>query len=243
MFIENLRRAKSKWRIWIGILMGLIVISLLATFSYAGNSMNASAASSGDTGILASAEAKADEAGKAAKNAAGDATVQGEAAEAYLSLAGYQELYLEDTADAYEKAREYAENMVAACGSVESPDYESAYGYLMEACSGLGDAEGLSSAFQDSLKVMDISESYLNSYFNYMSALSAYDQFITDMDAVTEKLEALAADEPEEEEADETEESEDEEETGNDEAKTPSELMDYAAELIRQATVARDSAQ
>ena len=65
MFIENLRRAKSKWRIWIGILMGLIVISLLATFSYAGNSMNASAASSGDTGILASAEAKADEAGKA----------------------------------------------------------------------------------------------------------------------------------------------------------------------------------
>ena len=89
--------------------------------------------------------------------------------------------------------------------------------------------------------MMDLSESYLNSNFNYMSELNAYDQFITDMEAAKAKLEDLAADEPEEEE--EAEESEDEEETGNDEAKTPSELMDYAAELIRQATVARDSAQ
>ncbi|MGM9566747.1 MAG: hypothetical protein ACI3W6_01020 [Clostridia bacterium] len=239
MFIENLRRAKSKWRVGIGILMGLIVISLLATFSYAGNSMNASSASS-DTGILASAEAMAEDAEKSAKNAADDATVQGEAASAYLSLAGYMELYLEDPSDAYEKALKYAQNMVTACGSVESPDYESAYGYVLEAQAGLEDADGLSSAFLESLNVMEISEDYLNTYYNYMSSLDAYDQFITDMDTVTEKLEALAADEPEEEESEETE---DEEETGNDEAKTPAELMDYAAELVRQATVARDSAE
>ena len=79
MFIENLRRAKSKWRVGIGILMGLIVISLLATFSYAGNSMTASASGS-DVGILAAAETKAEDAETSAKNAADDATVQGEAA-------------------------------------------------------------------------------------------------------------------------------------------------------------------
>ena len=78
MFIENLRRAKSKWRVGIGILMGLIVISLLATFSYAGNSMTASASGS-DVGILAAAETKAEDAETSAKNAADDATVQGEA--------------------------------------------------------------------------------------------------------------------------------------------------------------------
>ena len=241
MFIENLRRAKSKWRVGIGILMGLIVISLLATFSYAGNSMTASASGS-DVGILAAAETKAEDAETSAKNAADDATVQGEAASAYLSLAGYMELYLEDPTDAYENALKYAENMVEACGSVQSPDYESAYGYVLEAQAGLENAEGLSSAFLESLDVMDISEDYLNTYYNYMASLDAYDQFIADMDTVTEKLESLAADEPTEEESEKTEASEDSESV-EDEKMTPSDLLDYAEELIRQATTAKDSAE
>lgn len=244
MFIENLRRAKSKWRVWIGILMGLIVISLLATFSYAGNNLNASAAST-DAGLLESAEQMAEDAEKAAKAAANDSTLQGEAAAAYLSLAGYQELYLEDPADAYKKALVYAENMVAACGNVESPDYNTAYGYVLDAEAGLKDAESLSSAFVDSLSVVDIDETYLRSYFNYMSALNAYDQFITDMDAVTEKLEALAAEEPAESDDAEADETEDGDEAADNEseAKTPAELLNSAAELVRQATVARDTAE
>ncbi len=245
MFIENLRRAKSKWRVWIGILMGLIVISLLATFSYAGNNLNASAGNT-DTSILASAETMAENAESAAKKADNDATVQGEAAAAYLSLAGYQELYLEDPTDAYEKALTYAQNMVTACGSVESPDYESAYDYVLRAEAGLEDVEGLSASFQESLAVLDISQAYLDTYFNYMSSLDAYDQFISDMDAVTEKLEPLAAEEPaEDEEEEKAEEGEEAQESDamNAEEMTPSELLDYTAELVRQATVAKDSAE
>ena len=89
---------------------------------------------------------------------------------------------------------------------------------------------------------MDISEDYLNTYYNYMASLDAYDQFIADMDTVTEKLESLAADEPTEEESEKTEVSEDSESV-EDEKMTPSELLDYDEELIRQATTAKDSAE
>lgn len=236
MFIENLRRTKKKWRVGIGILLGLIVISLLATFSYAGNSVNTGSVPT-ETTVLAEAEAVAENAAEAAKNAANDVTIQGKAAAAYLSLAGYQALYLEDTAKAYEQAGDYARNMISACGTVENPDYETAYDYLMKAQFGLGDAQSVSAAFNESLKVVEINETYLNSYFNMMTALNANEQFITDMDAVQAKLKPLADKEPK---ADKNADKGKEDKAGDTE-KTPSELMDYAAELVQQATVAQNS--
>lgn len=246
MFIEGLRKAKNKWRILVGVLMGLIIISLLATFSYAGRSVNVSDTNTGDGTILSSVEETAKSAGSAAKKADGDITVQGDAAAAYLNLAAYQDLYLEDSKDSYEKALEYAQNMVEACGSAKDPDYATAYGYEFSAYQGLGDEKGLSDAFNESLSVVDIDESFLNSYYSAMSGLKAYDAFIADMDAVTKKLEALAKEEPAAEEDKTTEDTEDTEDSENtdstadssSEDMTASELLEVVSGLVDNANAA-----
>lgn len=241
MFIEGLRKAKNKWRILVGVLMGLIIISLLATFSYAGRSVNVSDTNTGDATVLSSVEETAKSAGDAAKKADGDITVQGDAAAAYLNLGAYQDLYLEDSGDSYKKALEYAKNMVAACGSAKDPDYVTAYGYEFSAYQGLGDEKGLSEAFNESLSVVDIDESFLNSYYSAMSGLKAYDAFIADMDTVTKKLEALAKEEPAAEEdktAEDSENTDDNTAADSSEDMTASELLDVVSGLVDSANAA-----
>lgn len=238
MFIENLRHVKNKRRILIGVLMGLIAISLVLTFANFGGNFNVSAGTSSD--YLAEAEAAADSAAASAKAAGDDMEAQGAAASAYLSLAVYQELFLEDNSKSYEKALKYGQAMVAACAKAEEPDYETAYGYEFSAYQGLADADGLSAAFNESLDAFDISQSYLDSYYSAMSALGANDQFVSDMETVTNMLSDEAAKEGTDsgEEAAANEEDEDSE----DSADTPTEnvsasdLIAYVANLVSQAT-------
>ncbi|MGI5873987.1 MAG: hypothetical protein ACOX8R_04935 [Bacillota bacterium] len=187
MFIEGLRRAKNKWRIVVGVLMGLIVISLLLTFANFGNKVDTSGVATNTTALTA-AETAAENAASAAKSASGDMTVQGEAASAYLTLAAYQDLYLEDPAKSYQKALTYAKAMVEACGSTQEPDYETAYGYEFSALKGLGDGEGLSAAFNESLGAVTVSQDYLNSYAAAMIAVGANEQLVTDLETVKTKL-------------------------------------------------------
>ena len=133
--------------------------------------------------------------------------------------------------------------MVAACGSAKDPDYVTAYGYEFSAYQGLGDEKGLSDAFNESLSVVDIDESFLNSYYSAMSGLKAYDAFIADMDAVTKKLEALAKEEPAAEEDKTTEDTEDSENTdstadSSSEDMTASELLEVVSGLVDNANAA-----
>lgn len=191
MFIENMRHAKNKGRIWVGILMGLILISLFITYANIGGTSGLGASSS-DSGPYATAESTAKNAASAAKADKKDMDAQGTAASAYLNLAAYQNLYLEDGTKSYKKALKYAEAMVTACASAKEPDYATAYGYEFSAYQGLGDADGLSAAFNASLKKVTLSENYLNSYYTAMSALKAYDQFNTDMATVSDLLNKAA---------------------------------------------------
>ena len=188
MFIENMRHAKNKGRIWVGILMGLILISLFITYANVGGKSGLGASSSNSSGPYATAESTAKSAASDAKADKNDMDAQGTAASAYLSLAAYQNLYLDDGTKSYNNALKYAEAMVAACASAKEPDYATAYGYEFSAYQGLGDADGLSAAFNASLKKVTLSEDYLNSYYTAMGALKAYDQFNTDMAAVTDLL-------------------------------------------------------
>lgn len=180
MFIEGLRRAKSKWRIGVSILLGLIIVSLVLSFAYFGQTM-------GGTGVtetaspLEAAESAAETAAAAANDAAGDATVLGNAAAAYLSLAAYQELYLEDSADSYAAALDYANQMVAACGTTPEADYATAYSYVFEAYMGMGDAAGLSAAFNEALKVVTLDESFIDTYYRYMNVLGDNELLIADL--------------------------------------------------------------
>ena len=231
MFIEGVRRAKNKWRVGVGILLGLIIVSLVLSFAFFGSSIGGVSETAQSTDILESAELNAEAAAAAVKDAEGDMTVIGEAAAAYLSLAAFQELYLADSADAYKEALNYAEQMVAACGSTEAADYETAYGYVLEANYGLGDAAALSTAFLESLDFVTISETYINSYYQMMSTLGATEQFITDMDAVKAVLEPQVEEVPVEEgEAEEGEE-------GDNESGTPAAVLEYVDELLVSAKV------
>ena len=243
MFIENLRHAKNKWRVLVGILMGLIVISLLATFSYAGRSVGVSGSSDSDSSVLATAEATAENAAKAAKDADGDMTVQGDAAAAFLSLAAYQELFLEDPADSYKEALKYAQAMVTACGDTQEPDYDCAYGYELSAYAGLGDSASLSAAFNESLKFVDIDQTYLDSYFGLMSGLEAYDQFVADMDGVNEKLEKQAAKEPAKDKKEKAKAKESEDGVMAEEEMSASDLIEYVQQLVNQANLSVSSAE
>ncbi len=241
MFIENLRHVKNKRRILIGVLMGLIVISLLLTFANFGGSLNVSADASSD--YLVKAEATAESAAASAKAAKGDMEAQGTAASAYLSLAVYQELFLEDNSKSYEKALKYGQAMVTACAKAEKADYATAYGYEFSAYQGLADADGLSAAFHESLDTVDLSESYLDSYYSAMSALGANDQFVTDMKTVTnllsEEAEKEGTDSGEEATTDNdseaSEDSEGSEDTPTEEV-SASDLIAYVANLVSQAT-------
>lgn len=243
MFIENLRHVKNKRRILIGVLMGLIVISLLLTFANFGGSLNVSANASSN--YLAEAEATADSAAASAKAAGDDIEAQGTAASAYLSLAVYQELFLEDSNKSYEKALKYGQAMVTACAKAEEPDYETAYGYEFSAYQGLADADGLSAAFHESLNNVTISQSYLDSYYSAMSTLGANDQFVTDMESVTDILNKQAAKEEtaggeeaaaNEEDKDSEDEDSEEGEDAATEAVSASDLIAYVANLVSQAT-------
>lgn len=230
MFIEGMRRAKNKWRIGVGVLLGLIVISLVLSFAFFGSSIQGvSDSSNAATGILESAEASAESAAEAAKDADGDMTVQGQAAASYLSLAAYRELYLEDSADAYKEALKYAQNMVDACGGTEAADYDTAYGYVISANAGLGDVDALSAAFLESLSYVTLDESYIQSYYSAMSALDANEQFIADMDEVKSILNEQVEDEPAEEDS---AEGEDDEESTETEGSTPAAVLEYVEELI-----------
>lgn len=244
MFIENLRHAKNKGRLWVGILMGLIVISLVATFAYVGSDYGVSANTSSD--YLTTEEDTAKSAASAAKADDTDMDAQGTAASAYLSLAIYQDLYLEDNTKSYEKALEYGQAMVTACASADEPDYETAYGYEFTAYQGLADADSLSSAFNESLDQFDITESYLDTYYSAMSTLGAYDQFVTDMESVTSLLNDKLAEEEaaggdEEATDDEDADSEDSGDTDTEDVST-SDLIDYVATLVSEATAASTSA-
>lgn len=238
MFIENLRHVKDKRRILVGILMGLIMISLVATFAYVGSDFGVSAGTSSD--YLAESEAAAKSAAATAKAAKGDMEAQGTAASAYLSLAVYQELFLEDNSKSYEKALKYSQAMVAACAKAEKPDYETAYGYEFSAYQGLADADGLSAAFNESLDTIDLSESYLDSYYSAMSALGANDQFVADMETVTSLLNDQAAKEGagSGEEAAADKDSAEGEDSGDAAAEDVSaaDLIAYVAGLVSQAT-------
>lgn len=230
MFIEGMRRAKNKWRVGVGVLLGLIVISLVLSFAFFGSSIQGvSDGSDAASGILESAEASAESAAEAAKDADGDMTVQGQAAASYLSLAAYRELYLEDPADAYKEALKYAQNMVDACGGTESADYDTAYGYVIRANAGLGDVDALSAAFLESLSYVTLDESYIQSYYSAMSALDADEQFIADMDEVKSVLNGQIKDEPAE---DEPAEGEYGEEATDGEESTPATVLEYVEELI-----------
>lgn len=237
MFIENLRHVKNKRRILVGTLMGLIMISLVATFAYVGTDFGVSASTSAN--YLAEAEAAAKNAAAIAKAADGDVEAQGTAASAYLSLAAYEELFLEDNSKSYEKALKFSQAMVAACAKAETPAYETAYGYEFSAYQGLRDAAGLSAAFNESLGVFDVSQSYLDTYYAAMSALSANDQFVADMETVTGLLSEKAMQEG----ADSGEAvTEGDAEDGGEGADTPAEnvsagdLIAYVATLVSQAT-------
>ncbi|MBR5329412.1 MAG: hypothetical protein IKV45_04315 [Firmicutes bacterium] len=230
MFIEGVRRAKNKWRIGVAVLLGLIIVSLVLSFAFFGSSIGG-AADSAPSDILGSAEYTAEAAAEAVKGAEGDMTVLGQAASAYLSLAAYQVLYMEDPTKAYKEALKYAEEMVAACGSTEAADYNTAYGYVLQANAGLGDAAALSTAFNASLDVVTIDESYINAYYNYMDALGATEQFMNDMETVKAILEPLAEDAPAEDEATE----EDIENPGD--SGTPAAVLDYIEELLVAAKV------
>lgn len=239
MFIENMRHAKNKRRFLVGILMGLIMISLVATFAYVGSDFGVSADTSSD--YLATAESTAESAASEAKSAKDDMEAQGTAASAYISLATYQDLFLEDNAKSYEKALKYGQAMVAACANADKPDYETAYGYIFSAYQGLDDAKGLSAAFNESINNFDITQSYLDSYYSAMSALGANEQFVTDMKAVTSLLNDKQAEEEaaggseEAAEDEKSEDSKDGEDTGTEEVST-SDLIAYVAQLVSQAT-------
>lgn len=226
MFIENLRHAKNKGRLWVGILMGLIVISLVATFAYVGSDYGVSANTSSD--YLTTAEDTAKSAASAAKADAADMDAQGTAASSYLSLATYQDLFLKDNTKSYEKALKYGQAMVTACAGADKPDYETAYGYEFSACQGLADADGLSSAFNESLDKFDITESYLNSYYGAMSTLGAYDQFTTDMATATDLLNKKV---------DSGDDTTTTDSSGNE--VTTSDLIAYVASLVTEASSAQ----
>lgn len=246
MFIEGMRRAKNKWRVGVGVLLGLIVISLVLSFAFFGSSIQGVSDSSQATGILESAEAAAEAAAQSAKDADGDMTVQGQAAASYLSLAAYCELYLEDPADAYKEALKYAQNMVKACGGTEAADYNTAYGYVISANAGLGDVDALSAAFLESLSLVTLDESYIQSYYSAMSALGATDQFVADMDEVKSVLKEQIKEEPAEEEAaddEDGEDGEDGEETVEAEEATPAALLEYVEELITSAKAEQNTAE
>jgi hypothetical protein len=228
MFIENMRHAKHKKRWLVGIILAAVLVGLFAMYGNLGNNLGISSSSSNDA--LSTAQDTAKSAASAAKSSEDDMDAQGTAASDYLSLAAYQSLYLEDNTKSYEKALDYAKAMVTACGSAETPDYETAYGYEFSAYEGLGDADGLSSAFNESLSYVDLTESYLSTYYSAMSSLEAYDQFNTDMDTVTTKLEKLEAKEGS---SSTTTDSEDESETV-----TTSDLIDYVASLVSESTSA-----
>ena len=242
MFIEGLRRAKKKWRIGVGVLLGLIIISLVLSFAFFGSSIGVSETPQA-TDILEAAELNAEAKADAVKDAEGDMTVIGDAAAAYLSLAAYQDLYLHDSADAYKEALDFAQQMVAACGSTEAADYNTAYSYVMEANFGLGDAAALSAAFNESLALVTIDESYINSYYQMMSALNALEQFSTDMDAVKAILEPQVedADAPAEGEEAVAEGEEDNETPG--ETGTPAAVLEYVDELLTSAKLELDTAE
>ena len=224
MFIEGLRRAKNKWRIVVGILMGLIIISLLLTFANFGNKVDSSGIAK-DSSPLGVAETTAENTAASAKAADGDMTVQGEAAAAYLSLAAYQNLYLEDPAKSYEQALVYAQNMVEACGSVKDPDYETAYTYKISALAGIGDAEKLSAAFNESLSHVELSQGYLQAYAQAMMKLDANEQLVTDLTAAQEQIAANP------DKKSETAENEDEAAVSEE----PQDLSSYIDTLITQA--------
>jgi hypothetical protein len=241
MFIENLRHVKNKRRLLVAILMGLIMISLVATFAYVGTDYGVSANTSAD--YLASAEEGAKSAESAAKADASDVDAQESAVYAYLSLAAYQELYLEDNAKSYEKALKYAQAMVAAYADADEPNYEAAYSYEISAYRGLADADGMSDAFNESLGAFDLTQSYLDTYYSAMSTLGANDQFVADMETVASMLkDQLEEGETagSEEEATEDEDSEASEETG---AVTASDLLDYVATLVGEATGTTDTTE
>lgn len=231
MFIEGVRRAKNKWRIGVGVLLGLIIVSLVLSFAFFGSSIGGVSDTPEATDVLESAELNAEAAAEAVKDAEGDMTVIGQAAAAYLSLAAFRDLYLQDSADAYAEALKYAEQMVAACGATEAADYNTAYGYVLEANFGLGDAAALSAAFTESLDYVTIDESYINGYYQKMSALGASEQFIADMEGVKAILEPQVGEAPAED-AEETEDNEAPGETG-----TPAAVLEYVEELLVSARV------
>lgn len=224
MFIENLRNVKDKRRVLIGVLLGLIILSLLLTFAYFGSDIGVSA-DNGSTGdFLKDAENAAKIAGDVADKS-DDMEAQNEAASAYFALAGYQVLHLEDATKSYKKALKYAEAMVAACGSAEAPDYETAYGYEIKAYAGLKDAQGLSAAFNESLEFVELNQSYLSTYNTAMTELDAQEQFIADMETVTAKLQEQAKAEPKADDEDAEESTE----------MSASQLIDYVASLVAAA--------
>ena len=234
MFIEGMRRAKKKWRIGVGILLGLIIISLVLSFAFFGSSIGVSDTAQ-PTDILESVEYSAEAAADAVKDAEGDMTVLGQAAAAYLSLAAYQDLYLVDSADAYREALNYAEQMVAACGSTESADYNTAYGYVLEADFGLGDAAALSAAFVESLAYVTIDESYIQSYYQKMSELGDLVQFQADMEEVKAILEPQVGEAP-------AEDTEEDEETPA-ETGTPASVLSYVEDLLDAVRIELDTAE
>lgn len=227
MFIENMRHAKHKKRILVAFLMVAVAVGLFAMYGNVGSSSGISSGSSSSTSALTTAEDTADSAASDAKSNETDMDAQGMAASAYLSLASYQTLYLQDSAASYKKALKYAEAMVTACGSAETPDYTTAYGYEFSAYQGLDDADGLSAAFNESLTNVELNETYLNTYYTAMSAVSAYDQFTTDMATVTDLLNEKEAS------GDDTTTTDS---SGNE--VTTSDLIDYVASLVTQATTA-----
>jgi tetratricopeptide (TPR) repeat protein len=226
MFIEGIRHAKKKWRAGVAVLLGLIIVSLVLSFAYFGQSVGTAPTAEGGN-PLETAEIAAENAAAAADEAAGDATVLGSAAEAYLSLAAYQELYLEDASKSYEAALDYAQQMVTACGSTPDADYATAYSYVFEAYMGLGDADGISAAFNEALTVVTLDQNFVNTYYQYMYSLGAYDLILVDLEA------ALAI-------AEETAPAEGE---GEEDIESPMTLAESIEELLVSAKVAKDTAE
>ncbi|MBQ1252688.1 MAG: hypothetical protein IIY02_07210 [Firmicutes bacterium] len=224
MFIEGIRHAKKKWRAGVAVLLGLIIVSLVLSFAYFGQSVGTAPTAEGGN-ALETAEIAAENAAAAADEAAGDATVLGSAAEAYLSLAAYQELYLEDASKSYEAALDYAQQMVTACGNTPDADYATAYSYVFEAYMGLGDADGISAAFNEALTVVTLDQNFVNTYYQYMYSLGAYDLILVDLEA------ALAI-------AEETAPAE-----GEEDIESPMTLVESIEELLVSAKVANDTAE
>ena len=232
MFIEGIRHAKKKWRVGVAILLGLIIVSLVLSFAYFGQSVGTAPDAQGGN-PLETAELTAENAAAAADEAAGDATVLGSAAAAYLSLAAYQELYLEDASDSYAAALDYAQQMVTACGTTPDADYISAYSYVFEAYMGLNDAAGLSAAFNEALNVVTLDMDFINTYYQYMYALGAFDLIVTDLEAAKAIAETDAPAVEEGAEEAEGEETED----------APKSLVESIDELIVSARVTSETGE